>query len=331
MKNRHLTLCSSIGMQTWELVTALASMHRVPLRLYLPPKSPHSLSRSEISRQFALPNEGVEFVDVEYGGDSKEEQLACRDQAVVADADILIPIAVRSGGHMDSLLQAASREGKQVISDFLVHPTRDAETVALHVEAERINPEVDLLPRRYLIHWTRTPHGAWPRELHIDYYRALIQSTRFPRSAYETIRRIAGSRLLIGSPRHMPSNFPTVAFSALTPRDLIPLMKWRARYAELSFEPYGIGIREDIATELGILPVIYYDTTKPAEYEKWPWRCQSIGTKTDWRQEAESRYPGDLSLASLGPEALRLFCHTQAEAEKLSTEFGIPTTNLFLT
>ncbi len=106
-------------------------------------------------------------------------------------------------------------------------------------------------------------------------------------------------------------------------------MKWRARYAEMSFEPYGVGIRKEKASKLGIRPVIYYEGAKPAEFASTPWLCQSVGTKTDWRQEAEYRHHGDLTL-DISPQDIVLFCKTAKEANQLKLEFGIPAINLFL-
>ncbi len=257
-KEHRLTLCSSIGMQTWELVTALASIEQIPLRLILPSSTHHLMNTDELLRQFDLTPESVEIVIMpDSASQSKEDALLQRDRRVLEDADLLIPISVRSGGHMAEMLATARKSGKEIVAEFQTSGSAKSHSLALHLDQDAINPALNNLGSRYIIHWTRAPHGAWPGERMIDYYSSLIHSTEFPRSALATLRHIAATRLLKASPRHMPENVPTVAFSSLKPREVVPLMKWRARYAEMSFEPYGIGIREDLAAELGILPVKY--------------------------------------------------------------------------
>lgn len=330
VKANDLSLDSSIGMQTWELVTALASHDRIPLTLYILSRFNQSNSSDEITRQFALAADHVEFIPVQATEkDSKEQELTVRDTQVVSDADVLLPISVRPGGHMHRLIGEARAQGKRIVDEFAVPWKQPREEIISHFDRCSINPEIDTYSSDHLIHWTRTPHGQWPGERAIDYYLEMSHCERFPRCAFDTLRRIVRDGRLLASPRHMPSNIPTVAFSALAPRDLIPLMRWRARYAEMSFEPYGIGIRKESASKLGIRPVIYYEGAKPAEFETSSWLCQSIGTRTDWRQEAEYRHRGDLTL-DISPHDIVLFCRTAEEAAQLRQEFGIASVNLFL-
>ena len=44
VRENNLILISSVGMQTWELVTALVSMYSLPLRLHLPVLAGQSFS-----------------------------------------------------------------------------------------------------------------------------------------------------------------------------------------------------------------------------------------------------------------------------------------------
>ena len=103
---------------------------------------------------------------------------------------------------------------------------------------------------------------------------------------------------------------------------ILPLMKWRSRYRQMSFEPYGIGIEKTTAIQLGIVPVHYY---RKKEYpkDKPPWQLQSQGMKTDWKQEAEYRYPGDFNLSDIEPKKVAYFCHTRDEADFIEKSFGI--------
>jgi hypothetical protein len=331
VKEQKLTLCSSIGMQTWELVTALASIEQIPLRLILPSSPHHAINTDDLMHQFDLMRDCVEIITPsDSAPHAKEDALLQRDRRVLEDADLLIPISVRPGGHMAEMLATARKSGKEVIEDFQAGGSAKSHSLALHLDQDAINPELNSLSSRYIIHWTRTPHGAWPGERMIDYYSSLIHSTEFPRSAFATLRHIAATRLLKASSRHMPENIPTVAFSSLKPRDVIPLMKWRARYAEMSFEPYGIGIHEAVADKLGMLPVKYYEGKITEELAREVWRSQSVGRQTDWRQECEYRHLGDLSLANDPSDALMLFCRNQHEADSLQEELGISSVSLFI-
>ena len=101
-------------------------------------------------------------------------------------------------------------------------------------------------------------------------------------------------------------------------------MRWRARYRQMSFEPYGVGIRREIALSAGIESVQYVDrlSASSAPDDKG-WLRQSRGQKSDWRQEKEYRYRGDFALRQIKPEGLVLFCRTNDEAERLRQSFGL--------
>lgn len=324
-----MTLCSSVGMQTWELLTALASDNSIPLRLYLPDNSVLKFTREDCARQFALRQDSVECIAVDrLPGQSKEECLAERDRRIIREAELLIPLSIRPDGHLANLLEDARVRGKVIVSDYMIPWKKNVEASESRVEGMTVNPAARALGSTYLIHWTRAPHGQWPDEPAITYYRDLIRSTSFPRSGLDTLKRIVRTERILASSRHMPGEIATVAFSALTPIEVVPLMKWRARYAEMSFEPYGIGIEKTLAEKMGILPVQYYDKMKPTVYSTMPWLCQSQGKRTDWRQEAEYRHLGDARL-QIPREKMMLFCKTEVEAQDLSRLFGVSTTHLF--
>ena len=125
----------------------------------------------------------------------------------------------------------------------------------------------------------------------------------------------------------MPQNACTVSFTSLSPLEFIPMMKYRARYQEMSFEPYGIGIEKKRANDFSILPVNYY--TKNKQQSGGDWLSQSNGSKTNWRDENEYRFFGDLSLDKIDKSAIALFCKSREEAEVLQKDFGYNTIPLF--
>jgi len=327
IKSNGYTLCSSVGMQTWELVTALASIERVPLRLFLPVNNPESFEKTceETSRQFDLPSDGVEFIPVlpDQPGAEKNDLRQIRDKAVVETADVLIPISVRSGGRMISLLEQSN---KNIINQFRVEHVKRKSPMASELIFDSLDPELSAIEDRYLVHWTRGINGQWPGERKLDFYRDLIDSDNWPRSAFETLRRILRMKQIIASSRHMPGNEMTVSFSALSPVDLIPLMRWRARYSQMSFEPYGVGIDVAWAINNGVCQVQYCQKIENgAQEDSSRWLQQSIGRISDWRAERELRFKGDFSLVDVPMDKIILFCHYPDEAELLRAEFGIPT------
>jgi len=86
----------------------------------------------------------------------------------------------------------------------------------------------------------------------------------------------------------------------------------------MSFEPYGMGLHQDLAESLGIVPVHYCESPKDATCKDLePWQCQSIGEVTDWRAEREYRCKGDLRIDGIPRDAVTLFCRTAAEACEL--------------
>jgi hypothetical protein len=119
----------------------------------------------------------------------------------------------------------------------------------------------------------------------------------------------------------MPEQTATVSFTGLSPIEALPLMRWRARYRRMSFEPYGIGIDRSIAVEHGIDEVQYHGLCEyPASDVPRRWLLQSVGREGDWRQEREYRHLGDFDLHRVPREGVVLFCHHADEVDLLKRE-----------
>jgi hypothetical protein len=315
------------------MITSLGSLARLPMHLHVPCGAHDDPSRidADITAQFALDRRLVSFrwVTVDSTAISKHELLQTRDRSVIGAADFLLPVAVRTGGSIESHI--ATRRPDQLLDRSFHYDGQDRSTVKGYVlEPDRLDPAVESAARGFLIHWTRTSNGPWPGERAVDYYRDVVHSTCYPRSALDTLLRIAHSRLLRPSARHMPGNTPTVSLSGLSPNDAVPLMRWRTRYGQMSFEPYGIGIRESAARRLSVVPVTYYDAdNRPTGLRGDTWMTQSRGRITDWRNENEYRHRGDLNFSDLEPSDLRLFCRRPAEVPRLHDATGIDTYALF--
>ncbi|HVP06705.1 MAG TPA: hypothetical protein VMS71_02605, partial [Candidatus Acidoferrum sp.] len=309
LKKRDYILCSSVGMQTWELITAVAALEKVPLKIFTF-DGHEPCNEAEVAYQFEMDTALFTLAELRSGESrSREEALSQRDERIVMSADILIPISIKPRGNM-SRLMGSSRD-KEILREFEIeHETRE-KPLAYRLTDDQLSEEIKAVGDSYITHWTRSYHRPWPDERLIDYYRAILASDKYPRNAFETLKRMAAARMIIASSRHMPRNEPTVSFSDLPPRELVPLMRWRARYSQMSFEPYGIGIKRERAPELGILPVHYYDRKIedcPADVPYW--LTQSSGERSDWRQEREYRYRGGFRLDTISPDDLILFCRS---------------------
>ena len=328
VKDNNLVLACSVGMQTWELVAALASMKGVPMRLYVPVADGVDAGAvfTAITRDFNLHDFLTNFVGFTgpQGQVSKGGSLAIRDERIVAKADILIPISIRPGGRMAGLIEQARSGGKAVIDRFQTAYQSRTKPMAYDLSDISLNPTIDKAARGRVIHWTRTANSKWPTERSLDYYRAIATSQIYPRSAFDTLRNIVHSQTIAASSKNMPGNVPVVSLSDLSPVEVIPLMRWRARYRQMSFEPYGIGIERQVALEHGICPVRYYEHSNGELHpgEKI-WLSQSAGTKGNWTVEREYRHRGDFNLGAIPRNKLLLLCHTAAEADQIEKETGI--------
>jgi len=226
---------------------------------------------------------------------------------------------------MSVRITAAENAGREINREFCVAYSDKSAAIKYDLSIPNLNPELDKPGGKYLVHWTRGTSSPWPGERRISFYRDVLKSDQWPRGAMETLVRIVRAKTILSSGHHMPGGTPTVSFSSLAPKDVVPLMRWRARYGEMSFEPYGIGIDRELSRQIGIREVIYHDG---AQQEYIPddqlWRSQSRGKITDWTAEQEYRVLGDLSLRDIACESTALFCMTELEAERLRREFNCP-------
>ncbi len=73
-----------------------------------------------------------------------------------------------------------------------------------------------------------------------------------------------------------------------------------------------------------MLPVRYFNKGKISALADCPeWLTQSVGEKSDWRQEKEYRHLGDFTFAEISSDDLVIFCHTRKEASQLEGEFKL--------
>jgi hypothetical protein len=326
IKQQGFTLCTSIGMQTWELLAALASLEKINQTLFVPATSSGEFEQFKESAidQFDLTPDSVEFIPIIDNKNTIKEHLWLkRDELIVETADVLVPVSLRRNGHMETVINQCRVQGKEVVSHFQVPYEKRSEPLVYGIQTNRLNPELTRMKNQYVTHWTRAFNSAWPTEKLIDYYKAIIKSETYPRSAFHTLMNIITTKRICASSRHMPILISTVSFSGLPPAEVIPLMRWRSRYQQMSFEPYGIGIEKDYAINLGIQPVRYYGSRSERVNDDKPWLWQSMGERGDWRAEQEYRHKDDFDFSDIPVHRLCAFCYTKKEAQMIEKSTGI--------
>jgi len=334
VESQSFKMISSVGMQTWEMTTSLASLQPVPLNLILPSVDSDQFIQEceDLIYQFKLKSSRVNFetCSPNRGSEDKLRSLEhLRDQTIIDKADILIPVSIRPGGSLEKRLAEAVNAGKLIDRRFQIKYEKKQSGLKLDYSKMPTNQSLKTLPQN-IIHWTRGISKTWLNERKIDYYKSILQSDRWLRSGFGTLSRIIESKMILASSRNMPGDIATVSYSSLSPLDVIPLMRWRARFGAMSFEPYGIGIDYSQAMKIGIRQVKYYDKSDHRDVlDNDDWLTQSIGKITNWQKEQEYRYRGDFHFESIPKDAITLFCASYKEAEKLQTRFGFRTYPLF--
>jgi hypothetical protein len=325
-----MLLYTSAGMCTWEIILVLAKQIKITQRILIPSVTIEDFHYKcrPLASQFELNGESEKFVPVLPDSPvsvSHKDLMRKRDKVICEKADILVPVSVRKNGHMSALLSELGKKDKKIEKRFIIDYKERTTALTYGIEERYITGEIkNIRNGQYITHWTRTANSSWPTERLIDYYTAIIESESYPRNAFATLQNILKTKQIVASSSHMPDNTPTVCFTALSPCEIVPLIRWRARYRQMSFEPYGIGITKHYALKQGIQPVQYYKKKADCHVPQYDmWLTQSSGKKTDWRAEEEYRFRGDFDLSLIPYEKLICFCFTEQEAVSIEKNFGI--------
>lgn len=329
VKSNNYKLLSSVGTPNWEITTACTSRNDISLSLFVPVlqhQDKIELSK-QIKAEFALgASHKLIWLQSHAFDKLTQDDFLKRDESIVNAADIIIPVSVNPDGNMSKLIQKAKNAGKSIVSDFQVKYQKSSHKLSYAIDQSQLSNDIKQFNSDYIFHWTRATNGPWPGEQRIEYYRDILSSDSYPRDAFETLKRIVKSKLICGSSKNMPGNTKTVSFSGLKPVDTIKLMCWRARFRQMSFEPFGIGIEKETALQIGIEPVKYYDPgNKEIPNDTQPWLTQSLGRITDWRNEKEFRHRGDLDLSSIPKDKMIVVTYKKNEALEIEKKSKIKT------
>jgi len=325
---KGLNLLASVGTPAWEIVLYLASIKDIPMTVIISRKPGESIeqAKEQYCSEFRLDRDNVKWRDIEAhpGSQDRPGFQSERDHRIMDMADVIYPVSVRPHGNLEKIL-ANQCDGDKIINrvyEVRWGTSRIKRPVSISRDAFAFNIDVNF--ENHIIHWTRSVHAPWPGETRHDYYDAIVQSDKeYPRSALHTLIRILNEKRLRSSQRHMQAGVSAVSFSSLPPSRAATLMRWRARYREMSFEPYGIAINQSAAERVGIKKAIYGNREMIVylNEEERPY-FQSLGTIGDWEQEREYRHLGDLDLNSFSESEIKVIVKLPSAIEKVKAVFG---------
>lgn len=323
-------ILSSIGMSTWEILTIAASELQLQIEIYIQIREKQTEQEviADTISEYNLNSKLVSFVSI--FEDSDKEFQKKRDMSIISSANTIYPISVRSNGNLEKLFIENKIE---VNNSYNTAYEKRKGKIAYTLDSSMLSKEIQNISDDYIIHWTKTSKDKWHHERQSDYYSDVLHSDNYPRKAIDTLNNILKLKTIYATPTHMPQNIPTVSFTSLTPQQMIPLFKWRSRYQEMSFEPYGIGIKKNIAVSKKIQEVLYYeksDSHNVLNSNSDVWLTQSKGMYTNWESENEFRHLGDFHFAEINKNDIILFTRYKKEADQLYKLTGFQSISFLL-
>ncbi len=302
-------IIASVGTSSWELPLWRAASNGTKLHMICPISAEvdREQYKTYIMREFAIDSNQAQWQWIETNTRRRTSGWRARDRMAVKLADRIEVICVRASGRLATEIAQYKKGGKSQVP--YVRRKRCASW-----QQRLPNQLAPIWPDGALVHLTRSSDGPWPQETKRSYYEAIVESMAYPRSGYDTLRRIVLGGRIIGTRFRSPQNTPRVCLTACTPREAAALIRFRARYARYSFEPYGIAIDRSAAMAAGARPVVYGSNARTSVFG------QGSGKQGIWEKEREWRVMGDLELTHLKHRDVIVVTSTQAEAQRLGRQ-----------
>ncbi|TWT64698.1 hypothetical protein [Allorhodopirellula solitaria] len=276
------------------------------------------------------------------------ESSTGRDRQVIAIADRVDAAYVRQGGKVTELLRMRSRlqsgivrvaidgvaNGSQRRDRQAVWELLDAGAVGRYLPAEEVGESErgDEAPlgvdrpsiawSEFLVHCTRAAAGPWPGQTWAKYRDDLLfaNPASAARDAIDALCRIVRGQRLVAGAVTSERTEPVVCFSAVELPRLLAGRAYRSHLHRWDYEPYGIAIKRDAASRLGVQPVIYGDRELRNELDlDQRFRFQSVGTTYDWTSEQEWRCGADMDLSRLGKSEVFIFVPDENSARRVGS------------
>jgi hypothetical protein len=328
VENR-LTVLTSLGMNTWEIVPACVARYGGnAMVVVLPSKGDGRVFLSDVTQRFRLciGKAGITFLDNRSSG-KKKEWLSKRDRFIVDTADLILPVSVREGGNLNSLING---HRKKVNPDFSAPYEKPLRSRPRYSQLE-LNPAI--FEDDLIVHFTRSSSLAWPGESDFDFYMGIIRSkNEYVHSARNALVHILKSGIIHAGSRHIRGGFRVVGFTAVNPDNIRSLFRYRPRLVNPYFEPYGIALPKRLASKLGIRPVLYGtpDIYPNLDDDIKPY-FQNVGNRNrQWRMEKEWRRPGDFSLYEVPEKDMTVIVSTPSDVEIIKQYTGLRAVSIFL-
>ncbi|MEE9442066.1 MAG: hypothetical protein V3V99_05305 [candidate division Zixibacteria bacterium] len=319
LAGRQYTIVTSIGLNTWELVLALASQYKAEVNIIMPAQKYETGLEEKIINDFKLDSKRVWFLKSDELIPEKRQRLLSRDKAVIDLADILVPISIRPSGNMVYLLDCSK---DKIFSRYQIPYQKSRRRPSYKII--KLNPE--LSDGKWLVHFTRSGKFPWPGLTSFEFYHSMISSGKeYCQSAHNVLVRILESRIIRASNNNIADGSYVVGFSNLINVDPAEIFRYRSRLVNPYFEPYGLAISTDYVSKHGISPVIYgdrhlYDTLDGDKRSFF----QSRGKKNQWVGENEWRHIGDFVFDNIPPDHLRIIVPNQKEVNEFQAMSSIP-------
>jgi hypothetical protein len=328
---------ASLGEVTFELTLFHLSNAGAEVEIALTTNQLKEYARDEDSlkqylvSEYRLSAERLRIIRIDSHAPTTMGSSHARDLELLSRADIITPISIRQGGFWSERLESSAALSAKVDSQFEVPYEKERTRIKQSFAGYNINPATARRLDGHLIHWSRTTNRPWPGETRYEYYRALNEAREiYPRSAYVTIQRILDERRVSSSARHLSERIAMVSLTSASLAESVGLMQYRARYREMTFEPYAIAIPVETARRLGARKVAYHtsgDFAKLSIEDKL--FAHSRGADgSNWAKEKEWRIRGDADLASVWRE-LVVLTETREQASRIDEKFGVETLTVF--
>jgi len=332
------TFLSSLGEASYELALSAISETDAAVEIILTHSQMKRFAESEtelrgfLAKEFCLPAKRVSIVIAGDNREDTEHAPHIRDEALLKHADIVAPVSIRPGGFWERQLSTVSVTTATTIDNrFRVTYQKKHHKIKQSYVARKPDMTTARRLRGYVIHWTRATNHPWPGERRCDYYHAICAATdTYPRSALATLERILTEKRIRGSGRHMPQGEAMVGLTSATLEESIALMKYRARYREMTIEPYAVSLPLAVARQVGVRQVRYVakDALATLTKDGQLFAHAVGGAGTDWQREKEWRMRGDLDLAPVWSELLVL-TKTRSQARTITAKYGLETCSVF--
>jgi hypothetical protein len=172
LKRKPYRLYTSIGQQTWEMQLYFARQAYLDQTIVIPAKNAtdFEILKQNVITQYCLDLNQVQFEKI-YPDDSKSLMYS-RDARIIENSDLLVPIAIRNNGYLNTLINQAPHQ-KHIINDFQIEYKPEKAKIAYKIDKNKLSKELFFLSSQYLTHWTRTSNSPWPTERNLIIIRQL--------------------------------------------------------------------------------------------------------------------------------------------------------------